>query len=193
MFRQTLMIWWEINQLVCSTTRCLQTRLSILDSHACTRVVASLNVTLIQPNIELPVMHWRRHRSIRWTYTTVQAPQSQPFLTCACDLWWWTTWEPHLWESIPAAALTRSALRRSTLILFLPWRHLFSVTFTLVLCWMWSSSAYQVVTGSHYSWTVQSLCLKMPESPLEKSNHLHFQLRHAQQLFGYVYYTWAWF
>lgn len=109
--------------------------------------------------------------------TSCSRRSHRPSLTCARALRSRTTWELHLWESIPAAAPRRSALTSSTLLtLFLSWHHLFSVTFTLVLCWMRSSSAYQVVTSSHYGWTVQSLCLKMPECPLGKPNYLHFKL-----------------
>lgn len=103
---------WD-NQLVFSRAYCNQAKLSILVSHARTYTVGSLNVTLIQPRIELPVMHWCDYSSIRQNLLILQTPQSQPFLTCARVLRSWTTWELHLWESFPAAGLRRSALSRS--------------------------------------------------------------------------------
>lgn len=109
---------WD-NQLVFSRAYCNQAKLSILVSHARTYAVGSLNVTLIQPRIELPVMHWCDYSSIRQTLLIVQTPQSQPFLTCARVLQSWTTWELHLWESFPAAGLRRSALSRSIFPLLL--------------------------------------------------------------------------
>lgn len=63
------------------------------------------------------------------------------------------------------------------------WSHPFSVTFTLVLSWMWCSSAYQLVTSVHYGWTVKSLCLQATECPLGKSNNLHFKLHRSWIVF----------
>lgn len=107
-FRQKWMICCEIINLLARHTAIRQRFLSS-SSHAPTCAVGSLAVTLIQPRTELPVMHWCDYGSIR------QTPQSQPFLTCARVVRSWTTWELHLWQSLPTADLRRPAPGRYVL------------------------------------------------------------------------------